>query len=274
MRFLLSDPEAGREILERAGLAIVESDLIGVELPDSPQPMLQICTALLAAEVNITQIYPLLVASDRPAGRGADGRQHRDGRRDAPQQGLPRDQRRRAEGNVTHGSAKVRASESTSRRSQAPPLHSALVDFSARRADTENHAHQVTCPGCLTQVHRRRQICRPEGAVPEVQDDHHDSQARGSGRHPRAGALEAGAVGAGGRHVLKTYKRKDTKFQPLVFAGVIGVVLVVLLVALVLRGQDKPNVAAGAGGDRARAAAGLGRLHVSCATRSWKAIRA
>ncbi|MEM1304740.1 MAG: acetolactate synthase [Planctomycetota bacterium] len=61
VRFLLSDPEAGREILERAGLAIVESDLIGVELPDTPQPMLQVCTALLAAEINITQVYPLLV---------------------------------------------------------------------------------------------------------------------------------------------------------------------------------------------------------------------
>src|SRR5215475_2961975 len=68
VRFLLSDPEQGREILERAGLALVESDLIGVELPDSQQPMLQICTALLAAEVNITQIYPLLI---RPTGRPA-----------------------------------------------------------------------------------------------------------------------------------------------------------------------------------------------------------
>jgi hypothetical protein len=60
VRFLLSDPEQGREVLERAGLAIVESDLIGVELPDSPQPLLQVCTALLQAEVNITQVYPLL----------------------------------------------------------------------------------------------------------------------------------------------------------------------------------------------------------------------
>lgn len=68
VRFLLSDPEAGREVLERAGLAIVESDLIGVELPDSPQPMLQVCTALLQAEVNITQVYPLLA---RPHGRAA-----------------------------------------------------------------------------------------------------------------------------------------------------------------------------------------------------------
>lgn len=65
VRFLLSDPEAGREILERAGLAIVESDLIGVELPTSPQPLLQVCTALLAAEINITQVYPLLVRKGR-----------------------------------------------------------------------------------------------------------------------------------------------------------------------------------------------------------------
>jgi len=65
VRFLLSDPEAGREILERAGLAIVESDLIGVELPDSPQPLLQVCTALLQAEINISQVYPLL---SRPRG--------------------------------------------------------------------------------------------------------------------------------------------------------------------------------------------------------------
>ena len=68
VRFLLSDPEAGREILERAGLAIVESDLIGVELPRAPQPLLQVCTALLRAEVNISQVYPLLV---RPNGRPA-----------------------------------------------------------------------------------------------------------------------------------------------------------------------------------------------------------
>lgn len=68
VRFLLSDPEQGREILERAGLAIVESDLIGIELPDTPQPMLQVCTALLAAEVNISQVYPLLF---RPTGRPA-----------------------------------------------------------------------------------------------------------------------------------------------------------------------------------------------------------
>jgi len=63
VRFLLSHPEQGREILERAGLAIIESDLIGVEMPDGPQPLLEICTALLQAEVNIIQAYPLLIHS-------------------------------------------------------------------------------------------------------------------------------------------------------------------------------------------------------------------
>ncbi len=67
-RFLLSHPEQGREILERAGLALIETDLIGVELPDGPQPLLRVCTALLQAEVNIIQAYPLLL---RPHGRPA-----------------------------------------------------------------------------------------------------------------------------------------------------------------------------------------------------------
>jgi hypothetical protein len=58
---LLSQPERGREILERAGLAIIESDLIGVELPDNSQPLLQICAALLSAEINIVQAYPLIL---------------------------------------------------------------------------------------------------------------------------------------------------------------------------------------------------------------------
>ena len=68
VRLLLSHPEQGREILERAGLAIIESDLIGVELPQGPQGLLEVCTALLQAEINIIQAYPLLF---RPHGRAA-----------------------------------------------------------------------------------------------------------------------------------------------------------------------------------------------------------
>ena len=62
------DPSAAEAVWERAGLAIIESDLIGVELPEGPQALLDICTALLQAEVNIVQAYPLLV---RPRGRAA-----------------------------------------------------------------------------------------------------------------------------------------------------------------------------------------------------------
>jgi hypothetical protein len=65
VRFLVSHPERGREILERAGLAIIETDLIGVELPSTGQPLLRVCSTLLQAEINIVQAYPMLV---RPRG--------------------------------------------------------------------------------------------------------------------------------------------------------------------------------------------------------------
>ena len=66
VRFLVSHPERGREILERAGLAMIESDLIGIELPDSTQPLLEVCSALLQAEINIAQTYPLLTPEGSP----------------------------------------------------------------------------------------------------------------------------------------------------------------------------------------------------------------
>ncbi len=47
---------------------MIESDLIGIELPEGTQPLLQVCTALLQAEINIVQAYPLIM---RPRGRPA-----------------------------------------------------------------------------------------------------------------------------------------------------------------------------------------------------------
>ncbi len=61
VRFVLSHPEQGREILERAGLAMIESDLIALELNSVEQPLLEVCTALLRAEVNLVQTYPLMI---------------------------------------------------------------------------------------------------------------------------------------------------------------------------------------------------------------------
>src|SRR5437588_12460562 len=60
IRLVLSDPERALEIFERARLPVTESDLLVVQLPDGSQPLLQICKALLGAELNIHYAYPLL----------------------------------------------------------------------------------------------------------------------------------------------------------------------------------------------------------------------
>lgn len=61
IRMVLSDPERALEIFELAGLPVTESDLLVVQLPEGEQPLLQICKALLAAEINIHYAYPLLI---------------------------------------------------------------------------------------------------------------------------------------------------------------------------------------------------------------------
>src|SRR5262245_45352965 len=68
IRMVLSDPERALEIFKLAGLPVTESDLLVVQLPEGPQPLLQICKALLMAELNIHYAYPLLVG---PHGRAA-----------------------------------------------------------------------------------------------------------------------------------------------------------------------------------------------------------
>src|SRR3954454_5577191 len=68
IRMVLSDPERAKEIFERAGLPCTESDLLVVELPRSQQPLVEICKALLGAELSIDYAYPLLVG---PHGKAA-----------------------------------------------------------------------------------------------------------------------------------------------------------------------------------------------------------
>src|SRR5438445_6155881 len=67
IRIVLSDPERALEIFQLAKLPITESDLLVVQLPEGPQPLLQICKALLVAEVDIHYAYTLLVGSQRSA---------------------------------------------------------------------------------------------------------------------------------------------------------------------------------------------------------------
>ncbi|HEV3263249.1 MAG TPA: acetolactate synthase [Gemmataceae bacterium] len=68
IRIVLSDPERALEIFRLARLPVTESDLLVVQLPDGSQPLLQICKALLVAEINIHYAYPLLVG---PRGHAA-----------------------------------------------------------------------------------------------------------------------------------------------------------------------------------------------------------
>ncbi|HEV7301460.1 MAG TPA: hypothetical protein VGN72_19005 [Tepidisphaeraceae bacterium] len=66
VRLICAEPDYGRELLTTAGFAFAESELLAVELPKrTKQPLLQVCSALLAAEINIHYAYPLL---RRPSG--------------------------------------------------------------------------------------------------------------------------------------------------------------------------------------------------------------
>lgn len=67
-RMVLDNYERGKEILALGQFTTFETDLIGVEIPDDPQPYVKICLALLQAELNIHYTYPLLY---RGRGHGA-----------------------------------------------------------------------------------------------------------------------------------------------------------------------------------------------------------
>lgn len=60
VRLIVNDTDRGRELLSLNNFSFSESDLVGVELPDSHQPFVDICLALLQAEINIHYTYPLL----------------------------------------------------------------------------------------------------------------------------------------------------------------------------------------------------------------------
>ena len=68
VRVMVNDADRGREVLKLSNFPFAEIDLIGVELPDGPQPFVQICLALLQAELNVHYTYPLLY---HRSGRGA-----------------------------------------------------------------------------------------------------------------------------------------------------------------------------------------------------------
>jgi hypothetical protein len=68
VRMVLDNYERGKEIFSLSNFTVFENDLVGVELPNDPQPYVKICLALLQAELNVHYTYPLLY---RGHGRGA-----------------------------------------------------------------------------------------------------------------------------------------------------------------------------------------------------------
>jgi hypothetical protein len=69
VRLICSDPDHSRDLLKEQGFSFGESELLAVELPTktTKQPILAICSALLAAEINIHYAYPLLLRPRGPA---------------------------------------------------------------------------------------------------------------------------------------------------------------------------------------------------------------
>src|SRR6204780_5071090 len=67
-RVVVSHYERARELFLRSDFKFFETDIIGVELSNDPQPYVKVCIALLQAELNIHYTYPLLY---RRQGRGA-----------------------------------------------------------------------------------------------------------------------------------------------------------------------------------------------------------
>lgn len=68
VRLICGDEEHAKATMSEAGFTFTQSDVLAVEMPrESTTPLIDICSALLAAEINIHYAYPLLVRPRGPA---------------------------------------------------------------------------------------------------------------------------------------------------------------------------------------------------------------
>jgi hypothetical protein len=68
VRLICSDATIGRRCLLDAGFSFSESDVLSVVLPPKQSfPLIAICRALLAAEINVHYAYPMLRSPRGPA---------------------------------------------------------------------------------------------------------------------------------------------------------------------------------------------------------------
>ncbi len=68
VRLVCAHPDAARQTLLDAEFPFGEIDLLAVQIPKrSAHPLIAICSALLAAEINIHYVYPFLTGPHGPA---------------------------------------------------------------------------------------------------------------------------------------------------------------------------------------------------------------
>lgn len=60
VRVIVSDPDRAREIFALNGFTVIENDILGVVLPDDPQPFVSIFVPLVSAEISVCYTYALL----------------------------------------------------------------------------------------------------------------------------------------------------------------------------------------------------------------------
>ncbi len=68
LRIILHDVDRAREVFAQSKFTVIENDVLGVVLPDSSQPFIDIFLALMSVEINVSYAYPILF---RHEGRGA-----------------------------------------------------------------------------------------------------------------------------------------------------------------------------------------------------------
>jgi hypothetical protein len=63
VRLMVNEPDLAHQMLSDIGFATTETEVLIVELPHGRRGILTVCAALIAAEVNINYLYPLLPGS-------------------------------------------------------------------------------------------------------------------------------------------------------------------------------------------------------------------
>jgi hypothetical protein len=65
VRVVLGDPDRVEKEFIQANLAYMTTEILVVRLPDHSEPILQVCQALLVAEINIHYAYTLVAGSEK-----------------------------------------------------------------------------------------------------------------------------------------------------------------------------------------------------------------